>query len=46
MNYMDGGTTIERNEQIGGHRAGRDEVMTGRPKKKPYEPMNGGDEDE
>lgn len=46
MNYMDGGTTIERNKQIGGHRAGRDEVMTGRPKKKPDETVNGGDEDE
>ena len=46
MNYMDGGTTIERNEQIGGHRAGRDEVMTGRPKKKPEEPANGGDDNE
>ena len=46
MNYMDGGTTIERNEQIGGHRAGRDEVMTGRPKKKPEDPANGDDEDE
>ena len=46
MNYMDGGATIERNKQIGGHRAGRDEVMTGRPKKKPDETVNGGDEDE
>lgn len=34
MNFFEGGTTRERNEQIGGHRAGRDEVMIGRPKNK------------
>ena len=26
MNYLEGGTTIDRNGQIGGHRAGDDDV--------------------
>ncbi len=30
MNFLEGGTTIERNGQIGGHRAGEDESRTGR----------------
>ena len=46
MNYLDGGTTIERNEQIGGHRAGKDEVMTGKATKKHDEPADRGDNDE
>ena len=46
MNYFEGGTTRERNEQIGGHRAGKDEVYVGRSKEKPDGKTSGGSEDE
>lgn len=46
MNYFEGGTTRERNEQIGGHRAGKDEVCVGRSKEKPDGKTSGGSEDE
>ena len=35
MNFLEGGTTRERNEQIGGHRAGSDDMSTGSSADKP-----------
>ena len=46
MNYFEGGTTRERNEQIGGHRAGKDEVYVGRSKENPDGKTSRGSEDE
>ena len=46
MNFFEGGTTRERNEQIGGHRAGRDEIAPKERKKKQNTSPEGGDTDE
>lgn len=46
MNFFEGGTTRERNEQIGGHRAGRDEMTPKKEKKKQDTKPDGGDDDE
>ena len=46
MNFFEGGTTRERNEQIGGHRAGRDEMAPKKQKKKQDTPPEGGNSDE
>lgn len=46
MNFFEGGTTRERNEQIGGHRAGRDEMAPKKQRKKQDTPPEGGDTDE
>lgn len=46
MNFFEGGTTRERNEQIGGHRAGRDEMAPNKQKKKQDTPPEGGDDNE
>lgn len=46
MNFFEGGTTRERNEQIGGHRAGRDEMAPKKQKKKQDTPPEGGDDNE
>ena len=46
MNFFEGGTTRERNEQIGGHRAGSDEMAPKKQRKKHDTPPEGGDNDE
>ena len=46
MNYFEGGTTRERNEQIGGHRAGKDEVYLGRSRETSDSKPIGDSEDE
>lgn len=43
MNFFEGGTTRERNEQIGGHRAGRDEMAPKKQMKNQDTPPEGGD---
>ena len=46
MNFFEGGTTRERNEQIGGHRAGRDEMAPKKQRKKQDTSPEGDDTDE
>lgn len=46
MNFFEGGTTRERNEQIGGHRAGIEEMAPKKQKKKQDTSPEGGDTDE
>lgn len=46
MNFFEGGTTRERNEQIGGHRAGSDEMAPKKQRKKQDTLPKGGDVNE